>query len=201
MKAAHNEETAVGTKIDDAAVMGGDGADLGEATSIFRREFEEGATGLEEVAFGRDFATRTRISKRSSGTGHFASTWETPTTIAFIDEQDRSFFLDKNVCRNGSFGALELESGGVLDQAKLELGIQFVESELFGVFLRGVGYDEVECPFVFAASAEDPAGNSLIGFLLDIRQSREDGIALHGAKVGIGECEPRGGLGERSIAG
>lgn len=168
-KAAHHEEAAVGTKIDDAAVMGGDGANLGEATGIFRREFEEGPTGMEKVAFGRDFATGAGFTERSARTRHWVSTWETPASIAFIDEQDRSFFFDKNVDGDSGFRALELESGGILDRAKLELGIQFVESELLGVLLRGFGCDEVEGPFVFAASAKDPAGHGLMGFLLNIR--------------------------------
>lgn len=62
--AAEDEEPAIGAEVVDGEVVGGNRAHFSEAAGVARREFVEGAAGVEEVALGCDFASDAVVAER-----------------------------------------------------------------------------------------------------------------------------------------
>eukprot|EP01034_Spumella_vulgaris_P032041 gene32041-39578_t len=142
-EAGHEEESAPGGVVVNAAVVRGDGADLGDAAGVFGGEFEEGASGVEEVALGADLAHGAfGIGEGVVG----AAAGQAPTAVLLVGVDDRGGVEGDGVAGDGDVGLHPRGGTGFGARTKDEVGAHFVkrvaDGEAEGFLLGAAGVEE-----------------------------------------------------------
>lgn len=126
--AAQHEQAAPGAVVVDGEVVGGDGADEGEAAGIDGREFIEGAMGVEEVAFGDDFTGEAHALGEFGIVEGGVALGQTPAAALVVGVEDRGRVHFEDAGGRGDVLAHPGFEGGIRKRFKLEGGIQAVEA-------------------------------------------------------------------------
>ncbi len=121
--AAQEEEAAVGGVVFDAAIVRGDGADLGEASGAVRGQFVEGPGAVEEIAFGDDFAID---APRSGGVEVGIAFGQAPAAAVFIFVKGGGGIDGDDAGGNGHGLAHECGRNGVVFFRELQVAVEFV---------------------------------------------------------------------------
>ena len=144
--AGHHEEAAPARVVVDCAVVRGDGADLGDAAGVFGGEFEEGAAGIEEIAFGADFAVDADRAVGRGAVERGVTAREAPVFSLLVGVDHGSGIEADGGGGRGEVGVRPFRGGGVVGADELQVGAQLVErvadGDAEGFFLGAAGVEE-----------------------------------------------------------